>query len=103
MQQEVLAPWRKSLFMPQSTLEDDAAIDQYLRENVELLYHPVGTCKMGNDAQAVVDDQLRIHGLEGIRIADASIIPTITRGNTQAPTIMIAEKAADLLLGRGVI
>ena len=103
MQQEVLAPWRKSLFMPQSTLEDDAAIDQYLRENVELLYHPVGTCKMGNDAQAVVDDQLRIHGLEGIRIADASIMPTITRGNTQAPTIMIAEKAADLLLGRGVI
>jgi choline dehydrogenase-like flavoprotein len=58
---------------------------------------------MGNDAQAVVDDQLRIHGLEGIRIADASIMPTITRGNTQAPTIMIAEKAADILLGRGVI
>jgi choline dehydrogenase len=103
MQQEVLAPWRKSLFMPQSTLEDDAAIDQYLRENVELLYHPVGTCKMGNDAQAVVDDQLRIHGLEGIRIADASIMPTITRGNTQAPTIMIAEKAADLLLGRRLL
>jgi choline dehydrogenase len=98
MQQAVMAPWRKALFSPSATLNSDAAIEQYLRETVELLYHPVGTCKMGSDAQAVVDHELRIHGLQGIRIADASIMPTITRGNTQAPTIMIAEKAADLLL-----
>ncbi|MDP2187096.1 MAG: GMC family oxidoreductase N-terminal domain-containing protein [Sphingobacteriaceae bacterium] len=98
MQQAIMDAWRQSPFLPMNRLSSDAAIDQYMRENVELLYHPVGTCKMGKEEDAVVDHELRIHGLQGIRIADASIMPSITRGNTQAPTIMIAEKAADLLL-----
>jgi choline dehydrogenase len=77
--------------------ESDAAIAAYIRERLETLYHPVGTCTMGNDAQAVVDSALRVRGVEGLRVVDASIMPTLIGGNTNAPTIMIAEKAADLV------
>jgi len=64
-------------------------------------YHPVGTCKMGTDESAVVDPQLRVRGIDGLRVADASIFPEITSGNTNAATVMVGEKAADLLLSRG--
>ncbi len=99
---EVLAqpsfrPYLKEVIMPQDSSSDDAIAD-HIRRSVETIYHPVGTCKMGNDEMAVVDNELRVHGLEGLRVVDASIMPTIVSGNTNAPVIMIAEKAADLLM-----
>jgi choline dehydrogenase-like flavoprotein len=75
----------------------DEGIRQELRQRSDTVYHPVGTCRMGTDAQAVVDPSLRVHGIAGLRVVDASIMPTLIGGNTNAPTIMIAEKAADLI------
>ncbi len=83
---------------PGAPLITDSDILDWVKEVGETTYHPVGTCKMGSDATAVVDDQLRVHGLHGLRVADASIMPTLTSGNTNAPCIMIGEKAADMVL-----
>jgi choline dehydrogenase len=91
-----LDPYRGDELLP--GVDGDSELGEYVRERAATLYHPVGTCKMGSDPMAVVDDQLRVHRLEGLRIADASIMPTVPRGNTNAPTIMVAERASDLIL-----
>jgi choline dehydrogenase len=82
---------------PGDTVVDRAPLAEYVRDNASTVWHPVGTCRMGSDREAVVDARLRVHGVERLRVADASVMPTITCGNTNAATIMIAEKAADLI------
>ncbi|QFZ86495.1 glucose-methanol-choline oxidoreductase [Variovorax paradoxus] len=77
----------------------DAQLEQHIRARADTIYHPVGTCKMGVDAMAVVDPQLRVHGIAGLRVVDASVMPTLIGGNTNAPTIMIAERAAGWMRG----
>lgn len=89
--------YRGTELHPGPAAKDDAALRAHISKFTETLYHPVGTCKMGNDPSAVVDSELRVHGVEGLRVVDASIMPTVVGGNTNAPTIMIAEKAADLI------
>jgi choline dehydrogenase len=83
---------------PGPEVASDEALADYLRQNIFSSYHPVGTCRMGHDAQAVVDSQLRVHGLLGLRVADASIMPTIPASNINAAAIMVGEKAADMIL-----
>jgi len=75
----------------------DEQLDHWIRQNADTVYHPVGTCRMGTDNMAVVDAQLRVRGVPGLRVVDASVMPRIVRGHTNALTIMIAEKAADLI------
>ncbi len=86
-------------YLPASTAESDKDLEAYVRSMLQTCYHPVGTCKMGRDDMAVVDSELRVHGVSGLRVADASIMPMIVRGNTNAPTIMIGEKAASMIVG----
>lgn len=91
-------PYRGEEIFPGGAVQTDADIARFIRRKAESIYHPAGTCKMGHDAMAVVDDRLRVHGIAGLRVADASIMPTLVGGNTNAPAVMIGEKAADLIL-----
>jgi choline dehydrogenase len=95
-----MAPLQVSELAPGTEQTTDEEILDWVKAAAETTYHPVGTCKMGIDAMAVVDPQLRVHGIDGLRVADASIMPTLTSGNTNAPSIMIGEKAADMMLRR---
>jgi choline dehydrogenase len=78
----------------------DAALAASVRAEAQTLWHPCGTCSMGSDHASVVDATLRVHGVDGLRVIDVSVMPTITRGHTHAPAVMIGEKGADLLLSR---
>lgn len=91
-------PYRGEEIFPGSAAHTDAQLVQFIRRKAETIYHPVGTCKMGRDAMAVVDDTLKVHGIDALRVVDASIMPTLVGGNTNAPAMMIAEKAAELIL-----
>ena len=93
-----MAPLQVSEIAPGADRATDDEILDWVRQAGETTYHPVGTCKMGQDPMAVVDARLRVHGIDGLRVADASIMPTLTSGNTNAPSIMIGEKAADMVL-----
>lgn len=92
-----LASYREREYLPGEQTQSDDALREAIRRQVQTLYHPVGTCKMGADPMAVVNDRLQVHGIDGLRVADASIMPTIVNANTNIPSIVIGEKAADLI------
>jgi choline dehydrogenase len=97
-----MAPFQITEVAPGADRTTDDEILDWVKKAAETTYHPVGTCKMGADPMAVVDSQLRVHGIAGLRVADASIMPTLTSGNTNAPSIMIGEKAAEMVLNSAV-
>ncbi|MCP3703426.1 MAG: choline dehydrogenase [Alteromonas sp.] len=98
--QSAFDDFRDGEIQPGEHIQTDEEIDAFVREAVESAYHPSCSCKMGEDELAVVDSQTNVHGIEGLRVVDSSIFPTIPNGNLNAPTIMVAEKAADIILGK---
>jgi len=100
--QEAFRPYAKREIMPGSDLRSDSELDDFIRENVESAYHPSGSCRMGrrDDRMAVTDPECRVIGVDNLRVADSSVFPRVTNGNLNAPSIMVGEKAADIILGR---
>ncbi len=98
--QAAFDPYRGDEMQPGRDVRTDAEIDAFVRARADSAYHPCGTCKMGSDPMAVVDGSLRVHGLDGLRVVDASVMPDVVSGNLNAPVIMIAEKASDIVRGR---
>ncbi len=101
--QPAFDPYRGPELMPGAHITRDDQIDGFVRKTAETIYHPVGSARMGHDEDSVVDPQLRVHGIEGLRVVDASVMPSLVSGNTNAPTIMIAEKASDIILGNATL
>jgi choline dehydrogenase len=97
--QGALAPYCRELWLGAAS-DADADLRAHMSKSSQVLYHPAGTCAMGSGPEAVVDHELRVHGTEGLRVVDCSIMPKVVRGNTNAPTIMIAERASDVIRGR---
>ncbi|HVJ63051.1 MAG TPA: GMC oxidoreductase, partial [Tahibacter sp.] len=95
--QAAFAPYRGPEIYPGDAVRSDADIEAFVRRKAESIYHPIGTCRTGADADAVVDNKLRVRGVDGLRVVDASVMPCLPGGNTNAPTIMIAERAASLI------
>jgi len=100
MRQKALQPYVLREVLPGPNLQSDAELFDYACRTSKTDHHPVGTCRMGNDAMAVVTPDLRLRGIEGLRVCDASVMPRVPSSNTNAPTIMVGEKGADLILGR---
>jgi choline dehydrogenase len=96
--QEAFAPYRGGEILPGAQVVEPVDLEAFVRRKAETIYHPVGTCRMGADADAVVDTELRVRGIEGLRVVDASVMPCLPGGNTNAPTVMIAERASDFIL-----
>ena len=100
IEQQAMDAYRGDEIQPGADVQSDEQIDRFVRQAVESAYHPCGTCRMGEDELAVVDSETRVRGLAGLRVVDSSLFPSIPNGNLNAPTIMLAERAADLILGR---
>ena len=100
IEQDAFDEYRGDEIQPGQAIQSDEEIDAFVRQSVESAYHPSCSCKMGEDELAVVDSNTKVHGVEGLRVVDSSIFPTIPNGNLNAPSIMVAEKAADLILGK---
>ena len=103
MAQPAMQDYRGAEIQPGESVSGDDEIDAWVRQNVESAYHPSCTCKMGNDESAVVDSETRVRGIDGLRVVDSSVFPVIPNGNLNSPTIMLAERAADLIKGRGML
>jgi len=101
--QQAMDAYRGDEIQPGANVQSDQEIDAWIRQGVESAYHPSCSCRMGSDSMAVVDSNTRVHGIEGLRVVDSSIFPVITNGNLNAPTIMAAERAADLIKGKGML
>lgn len=100
LESRAFAPYREAYFLPEQRLRTSGAMVEHIQQYAETLYHPSCTCRMGTDPMAVLDAELRVHGIEGLRVVDASAMPRVIRGNTHAPVVMMAEKAADMIRGR---
>ena len=101
--QKAMDPYRDSEIQPGEAVQSDEEIDAFVRSAVESAYHPSCACRMGEDDMAVVDSQTRVRGIESLRLVDSSIFPTIPNGNLNSPTIMLAERAADIIKGKGML